>query len=257
MTHYTVLVIGENVEKKLEPYDENLEVEPYIRYTYGEMIKEKRNLTMKDIAYRKHYLDMDIKNFARDWHGMKIDSEGNALSTYNPKSKWDWYSIGGRWQGMLKLKPKLKYPDRVLKGNKSFMDNTEYKEGTCDQACFVDIDWKTIEKEQKDKLIETWKKAVAICEPTNTHEEYEVKYHKHIIDVYKTQKNYLKEHTIGFKTYSVITDNGEWHSPGDMGWWGFSSETDEEKKSWDIQYKKMFLTGLAPNTLLTIVDCHI
>lgn len=30
-----------------------------------------------------------------------IDSEGNEWSTYNPKSQWDWWSIGGRWDGML------------------------------------------------------------------------------------------------------------------------------------------------------------
>jgi len=257
MTHYTVLVIGENVEDKLAPYDEEIATEPYIKYTYGELIKEKRNLTMKNITYRQQYLNMNIKNFARDWYGLKIDSKGNALSTYNPKSKWDWYSIGGRWQGLLKLKPQLKYPDRVLKGKKSFMDNDEYKEGYCDQACFVDIDWKAIKKEQKDRLLETWKKTTTICESPDKHEEYEVKYHKHIIEQYKTQKNYLKEHTVGFKTYSVITDDGEWHSPGDMGWWGCSSESENEKLEWDKSFKKQFLTGLKPETLITVVDCHI
>jgi len=27
---------------------------------------------------------------------------GKVMSTYNPKSKWDWYVIGGRWDGMIK-----------------------------------------------------------------------------------------------------------------------------------------------------------
>ena len=30
-----------------------------------------------------------------------IDADGNLLSTYNPKAKWDWYEIGGRWSGGL------------------------------------------------------------------------------------------------------------------------------------------------------------
>lgn len=29
---------------------------------------------------------------------------GKRTSTYNPNSKWDWYSVGGRWSGYLPLK---------------------------------------------------------------------------------------------------------------------------------------------------------
>lgn len=31
------------------------------------------------------------------------DSDGD-LTTYNPKSKWDWYQVGGRWSGYFLLK---------------------------------------------------------------------------------------------------------------------------------------------------------
>lgn len=30
-----------------------------------------------------------------------IDEDGNLLSTYNPNSKWDWYTEGGRFSGSL------------------------------------------------------------------------------------------------------------------------------------------------------------
>ena len=33
-----------------------------------------------------------------------IDENGNIYSTYNPNSKWDWYTIGGRWTGGLVTK---------------------------------------------------------------------------------------------------------------------------------------------------------
>jgi hypothetical protein len=29
------------------------------------------------------------------------------MSRYNPKSKWDWYSIGGRWHGFFQVKPNV------------------------------------------------------------------------------------------------------------------------------------------------------
>ena len=31
-----------------------------------------------------------------------IKFNGDLLSTYNPNSKWDWYTIGGRWNNYLK-----------------------------------------------------------------------------------------------------------------------------------------------------------
>ena len=35
-----------------------------------------------------------------------IDDHGlYALTTYNRDAKWDWYEVGGRWSGFLKLKP--------------------------------------------------------------------------------------------------------------------------------------------------------
>jgi hypothetical protein len=34
--------------------------------------------------------------------GSGCGGTGRVMSTYNPKSKWDWYSIGGRWNGYFK-----------------------------------------------------------------------------------------------------------------------------------------------------------
>ena len=40
MSHFVGLVFGSNVETLLEPYDENMEVEQYVRYTKDEAIDE-------------------------------------------------------------------------------------------------------------------------------------------------------------------------------------------------------------------------
>lgn len=34
--------------------------------------------------------------------GSGCGGTGRVMSTYNPKSRWDWYSIGGRWNGYFK-----------------------------------------------------------------------------------------------------------------------------------------------------------
>lgn len=43
-----------------------------------------------------------------------IDEDGNLLSAYNPKSKWDYWSIGGRWSGSIPLKNGGKSVDEAL-----------------------------------------------------------------------------------------------------------------------------------------------
>lgn len=48
---------------------------------------------------------------------------GDLLSTYNPNSKWDWYSVGGRWNKYIK----------TLDGeqvNEAYVNEVDWKEST-------------------------------------------------------------------------------------------------------------------------------
>lgn len=118
MSHFTVLVITKDgdYESALAPFDENLEVDPYIERTRQQIIDElkeryKKSLEKEDSYITKYYADVDWNNddsiiaAYRDFHDDEdFDEQGNELSTYNPDSQWDWYSLGGRWNGSLKLK---------------------------------------------------------------------------------------------------------------------------------------------------------
>jgi len=46
--------------------------------------------------------------FGEDWNGNRWRKDENGVwavySTYNPDSKWDWYSTGGRWDKSIKTK---------------------------------------------------------------------------------------------------------------------------------------------------------
>lgn len=127
MSHFVGLCFGVNWESNLDQYDENMEVEPYIRYTKDEAIDEvkrrhaqsyenalealkKKDLDSESYEYFQKVLDKglfisweDAWKEAKDW-GYEIDDDENLLSTYNPESKWDWYSVGGRWDGFLHYK---------------------------------------------------------------------------------------------------------------------------------------------------------
>lgn len=58
-------------------------------------------------------------------------------------------------------------------------------------------------------------------------------------------------------TYAVIMPDGKWYQKGDMGWFGLSSETEEESYDWDMHFKENFIDKADPDWILTIVDCHI
>jgi hypothetical protein len=78
MSHFTVLVIGENIDKQLAPFQEN---------------------NMDDCP--KEYL----KFFSSKDDRYKDEPENDEDGYWeNPNAKWDWYSLGGRWSGMIKLK---------------------------------------------------------------------------------------------------------------------------------------------------------
>ena len=127
MSHFVGLCFGDNWEDYLENYYEGLEVEAYIAYTKEEAIDEvkkmraynyeravemlqKPDLNSKQIEHYQNIIDLglfisyeDAWKEAQDW-GYEIDEDENLLSTYNPESRWDWYSIGGRWDGFLHYK---------------------------------------------------------------------------------------------------------------------------------------------------------
>jgi hypothetical protein len=119
----------------LEPFDENKDTPQYIRYTKAQLIENRRRYyerTRDEGAYaayledpakyaadcisrgRQEHLEYVSKELpvifaerltdeewlyedATKFDKESLDDEGNELSTYNPKSKWDWYQVGGRW----------------------------------------------------------------------------------------------------------------------------------------------------------------
>lgn len=148
MSHFIGLCFGENLEYNLDQYDENMKVEPYVRFTKDEAIDEakrrhaqsyenaletlkKKDLDSERYEYFQKILDKglfisyeDAWKEAKEW-GYEIDEDENLLSTYNPDSKWDWWVIGGRWSGFLVLKERDEDGEIV----------------EADQADFDEIDW--------------------------------------------------------------------------------------------------------------------
>jgi hypothetical protein len=127
MTHFTVGIIvpqGVNdvesfIANLMEPYFEHDYAAPYVCYSPEQAAADlasnihrleliiERNEPFYDIAKCRDILArlrtatpeqryQEAVDFVEDF-----DESGRPISTYNPDSKWDWYVIGGRWDGWI------------------------------------------------------------------------------------------------------------------------------------------------------------
>jgi hypothetical protein len=102
MTHFVGIVVADNddeLAKVLAPYDEGLEVESYF-YALNEDA-----LARMAQFYKKDPDDLEaLKGLMADWtgnDGLIQDGKVGYMTSYNPDSKWDWYKVGGRWDGIV------------------------------------------------------------------------------------------------------------------------------------------------------------
>jgi len=286
MSHFTVMVIGAEPEKQLAPYDENLEMDRYVSRTKEQLIADVREEieNMKNGKYAEYLADpkkyenactnpnhitflqnefpkrlewseQEMYNYAIRWvEPENITPDGGEYSTMNPKSKWDWYSLGGRWTGMLKLKDHTK----GIVGKPGIMTNPA-EPGWVDQALKKDIDFEgmlqsSFEEASKryDDFEREYKKGK--LGSFDAHWEYNVE-NKGTKDNFipETREEHLKR-SVGFSTFAVVKD-GEWYERGSMGWWGCVSDEKPEGE-WDQQFKQL-LQSIPDDTLISIFDCHI
>ena len=107
------------VAKALAPFDEAVTVRPYKVHLSSSSIR----------AMAEHYKvpETNLKQLGRkmrDWMGCPggIDELGLfATLTSNPDGKWDWYEIGGRWDGFITGR---KRPDGDVLRNNSILAST-------------------------------------------------------------------------------------------------------------------------------------
>jgi len=258
MTHFTVLVRFEGdldkaqqiIDKMLAPYDENMNVPRYKSY----LDKDQLDRMMK------HYKTKNKKKLLEnmeDWTGETggIDKKGiYHWSEYNPNSKWDWYSVGGRWSGRFLLKDKTDNPSlrsakiQGIEGTPGVFKN---KTGI-DVAYAKDIDWEGMEKNSKKDANDCWKKIEkALKDPkvdkTRLWLEYDYEGEK--------KENYIGKRC-AWSTFAVLDANG-WHEPAKMGWFACDYDRKEDEKEWTAKFKERFLSNFKQNTIVALVDCHI
>jgi len=189
----------------------------------------------KVVPFKELYKDFD--EFMQKWYGTQKDYEKDEYGYWeNPNAKWDWYVIGGRWEGSIKTFDGLEV-NTCLASDIVVTDNEEYQ-----------------------SKIRFWELVVEDDEPKNEHEKemknltfYSPKYYT---ELYESKEDYA-ERTSKFYTYAFLTVDGEWNEPGEMGWFALSDETQDSKKEYEKAFFKYLEYAKENDLYLTVVDCHI
>jgi len=119
MHHFHIVLIADGesldhsliegiVEEMMAPYYEEKEVEPYLVEYTGD-VAGLREWAAKYKGFPDASLEQ-LADYLEEYDGLEdgFVNEGKLFgySTTNPDGKWDWYSIGGRWNGVLLDKPR-------------------------------------------------------------------------------------------------------------------------------------------------------
>ena len=224
MSHFAVMVIGDNAEEQLAPYEEYL---------------------------------------------------GGCE---NPK--WDWYELGGRWTGYLKMK-NTHERDGVCGSPGIMTDPPRY--GYLDRAEKCDIDVEGMRAEAAEKAKKEWDEFREIVNGREIPKWEEVLERHGINNIDKAkaeygsnpvardlrkaswfewdhiasvdEATYIKQKSDSALCTFALVKDGKWYERGEMGWWGIVSN-EKDRDEWAEEFSKLF-DELPDTTIISIYDCHI
>lgn len=223
----------------------------------------------------------------------RINEAGEVIELIdrtNPNKKWDWYQIGGRWSGFLKLK------DGATGGmGKRSWTNREddQRAGWVDSARKGDIDVAGMRDEEGTKAAERWDQAcadrraagVALDTWMPWKECFEAHEKKHdaareayweqpavkamraavqargdfvwgdMDDLMTPRDQYIQRARDGAIVTFALCHDRRWAQRGEMGWWACVSG-EKDKDDWNAEFSTYF-DSLPDDALITVVDCHI
>lgn len=358
MSHFSVLVIGENVTEQLQPYHEfectgtddkyvqDVDVTEEARAAFAKctrsMLRKLADGSLHDFfdakgEWRPEFSRPDEKDslgcrrrvkfvpegyeetevdastqeslaeWAADYYGTKVvfhgdtpdkadahkygyiltDDAGNVTSIIdrtNPNKTWDWWQVGGRWSGFLRLKNGA----NGVRGKKGLLGSCANDgPGRADIARKCDVDFEGMRNDAGEKAGAKWDKAQVLTAGvtweswssiyarlgsqnvelarTTYHEQPSVKALRESKDddfswdiddtLAGSREAYVPAARNRACSPYALVMNSEWISKGRMGWFGMSDDKLEQDE-WDRKVNEL-LDSLPDDTALTIVDCHI
>jgi hypothetical protein len=265
MSHFVVVVVGENVKEQLESFWE-------LDLSQEELLNDKRAVFIDKTKrvledYNSKDRDCSIDEYAEQEGYFKKDNKYGYYS--NPNAKWDWYVIGGRWRGELKLKANTKIEGNNY-GELGTFDSLDVRDGKkkieelsppthCDFALKRQIDIAGMEEPLRINAERLWTEFHNLTVDKES-DEYKSWLRDNLgffsNEELKRLESMPKDEYIACKStwapYALLW-NGKWYEKGTMGWWGVSSN---EETQWPTIFKELW-NQIPDNEMITVVDCHI
>lgn len=155
MSHFTVLVIGDNPEEQLAPYHEyectgrrdqyviEVDITEDVLEEFGPNEDGQSFEGFIDDNYGYEVLDHDEELTSDHDYGYARRMEDGSIRVFkvtNPNAQWDWYEMGGRWTGFFPLTQFAQIAQHGKVGSPGLMTKAAEK-GTADQAVKSAIDF--------------------------------------------------------------------------------------------------------------------
>jgi len=254
MSHFYVGVVvkkqarGECIEAEvarlLAPFDEKLDVTPYKKYEKPARMAEYYQMDPSDWE--------GLAKRMKDWTGCEGGVDGEGLfywSTYNPESKWDWYRIGGRWDGVIRGIDRPSKDDGFNFGD----EHQRLIHNVVEVNALLPFIGPEIDDAAREKIRLKWDTELARMEGKYGPPENENDIQFHMGSKEPDYDRHPDDRTPRALVYSL---NGEptWVEKGRMGWFGVSVG-DIEHRDWANRVKAVLADF--PDHLVVGVDCHI
>jgi hypothetical protein len=239
---------------------------------------------------------LHAERYGDDCDRLYLAEDGRAytVSTYSKLSRWDWWQTGGRWTGWFQVRPEYVGHPGVINGKPGTMTAANTDPDKCDGGPkrVLDLartrDWAQVDEAENyakfQKLVEGTPEAELWSSFIARHEAdkagYPIDWAR---EVYHAQPRVqaLKGTDFDFWTadalerfqrpreevlaraaaravpgFATLTLDGQWKEPGEMGWFGMSTdtpETQDEYYAWANEY----VDSLDDEIVLVLVDVHI
>lgn len=246
------------------------------------------------IALYDEYYDHDAAE-GTNFYDEELDKI-YTMSTYNPLSKWDWWTIGGRWQDSLISTP-FAPEESLVRRTRTLPAEAAEGRQYCDGGQVHALDFEFMRAETTRKGLERYDAWAALVDKHGQPEPWQElmskvdmkelsiqvarqRYNDHpairaargdfgkndgIVgwfdcpeEVFGTSREEFeqRERDRAMIGYALVTLEGNWTAPGEMGWFAMSSDGPGEAEAFKVQANK-YLNSLSADTWIVNVDCHI
>lgn len=234
MSHFTVLVIGENPEDQLAPFhefectgidDQYIQNIDQTEEVISEYEKGKEEYSDISVFVKEYYgkesvydeRDIDLKEKHKYGYAIIKDEDGTKTLTKcidrtNPNKQWDWYVLGGRWTGFFKAKEAVS--EFASLGKKSFSGRSA-STGRIDQALKEDIDFEGMRQAARKRAEEEYDFAMSIIKETPVHEPWKSIWERLNHSDQARALYHSQPRVIAWKENKEVSDRLGWSSSAD------------------------------------------